>query len=404
MKRIVNFREVSIRCLYVLRAAARTGQLLAAVQEKPSPAPAKTTGVATQQPVNRNLFADIGRRQKVQERRLRGITVIAMADVKRRSMLCSLFLVCSLPQSAETLPCGIAVVRAEGPKVDERFVPAPPERVKVAVVKALPALAMKVHKDKGLSIEAETDRGLQDSVAEKNRDAGIRGANAGLAWGSMKIEITPATQEGQSGSRLRIEFDKPSILGRATNHGNDAQPLADESACLVKILSFNDLSANPRGLPLERPGPTKTVALLEATPVKIQLPELLDSRNLHTQEKGESIQFEVAEDVIVDGAVVIRKGALAKGHFTNIEKARANRRHAELDFAFDTVTTIDGQNIPIAESGEKARGGRHNETAQSIFALGPVLSLLNKGVDVLIRAGTGYDVETAGEHVIQAGR
>jgi hypothetical protein len=322
----------------------------------------------------------------------------------RRSVFCLVFLLHSLPLYAEIPPCGIAVDRAEGPKVDERFINAPPERVKVAVVKALPDLAMKLHKDKGLFIEAETDRGLQDSVAQKNRDAGVRGANAGFAWGSMKIEIEPATQDGQSGSRLRIQFDKPSVLGRATNHGNDAQPLADECVCLIKILSFNDLSANPRGLPLKEPGPAKTITLLEATPVKIQLPEMLDSRNLHMQEKDETIQFEVADDVIVDGAIVIRKGALAKGHFTNIEKAKGNRHHAELDFAFDTVTAIDGQNIPIAESGEKARGGRHDEKAESMLMLGPFLSLFNKGADVLIRAGTGYGVETAGEHAIQAGR
>lgn len=305
------------------------------------------------------------------------------------------------PLHAETPPCGIAVIRADGPKVDERFVAAPPEQVKAALLKALPAVAMKVHKDKGFQIETKTDSGLLQSAEEKNKDAGVHGAMHGIAFGSMKINIQEATQDGVTGSKLRIEFDKPAVLGRAVNHGNDAVPLAEETACLVKTLSTNDPVANPRGLPLPNPGTARAVSLPEGTPLQIQLRDMLDSKIIHKQ--GISVvQFEVVEDVVVDGAILVRRGALATGHFTDVEKAKGYGRNAEIDFAFDTVTAVDGQNISLAAAGEKARGGRHNETAQTLL-ISPALAVFMKGADAVIRAGTSYEVETSGEHTIQTG-
>src|ERR1017187_9808095 len=201
---------------------------------------------------------------------------------------------------AQTPPCGIAVVQSEGPKVDERFIPAPPGQVKTAVLKALPALGMKVHKDNGFQIEAKTDSGLLQSAEEKNKDAGVHGAMHGIALGSMKIDIQEVTQEGVTGSRLRVEFDKPAILGRAYNHGNDAVPLAEETACLVNILSTNDPVANPRGLPLPNSGPARAVSLPEATPLKIQLRDLLDSKNIHKKGEGQTVQGQTVQFEVVE--------------------------------------------------------------------------------------------------------
>jgi len=321
-----------------------------------------------------------------------------------RRFVCFSFLLAATlcPLHAETPPCGIAVIRADGPKVDERFVAATPEQVKAAMLKALPAIAMKVHKDKGFQIEAKTDSGLLQSAEQKNKDAGVHGAMHGIAFGSMKINIQETTQDGVTGSRLRIEFDKPAVLGRAVNHGNDAVPLAEETACLVKTLSTNDPVANPRGLPLPDPAAAaRAITIPEATPLKIQLRDMLDSKIIH--KKGISVvQFEVVEDVVVDGAILVRRGALASGHFTDVEKAKGYGRNAEIDFAFDTVTAVDGQNISLAAAGEKTRGGRHNETAQ-VLLMSPALGWLAKGADAVVRAGTSYEVETSGEHTIQTG-
>jgi len=303
--------------------------------------------------------------------------------------------------AAQTPPCGIEIVRAEGPKIDERFVAAPPEQVKAALLRALPAVAAKVHKDDGLHIEANSDNGLREAATRKNRDAGVRGVSGGVAFGPLIIDIREATQDQVKGSMLHIEYQKP-FAGRAFNKGNNAQPLAEETVCLVKLLSTNDPASNPRGLEVKDAGPAHAVALPDATPLRVLLRAPLYSRELDKDSTGQTIQFEVAEDVVVDDAVLIRRGALATGHFTDVEKTKGFGRHAGIEFIFDAVTTVDGQSIPVSGASEKARGGRTNATFESLAV--PALAWAMHGADVVIRAGTAYDLEVSGQHTVQGGR
>ena len=84
---------------------------------------------------------------------------------------------------AQTPPCGVEVIRTEGPKIDERFVPAPPEQVKFALLRALPAVAAKADKDNGVHIKAKTDEELYLIEVQKNHDEGLHGRTAGRgAW------------------------------------------------------------------------------------------------------------------------------------------------------------------------------------------------------------------------------
>ncbi|HYW65133.1 MAG TPA: hypothetical protein VFB10_00365 [Candidatus Dormibacteraeota bacterium] len=303
---------------------------------------------------------------------------------------------------AQTPPCGIAVIRTEGPKVDERFVAAPPAEVKTAVVKALPALAAKVHKDNGLEVEAKTDTDLYESLEKRNQDAGIHGMRKGLgAMGTFTITIRETTQDGVSGSTLHIEFHKNAMSGRIGNEGY-AEPLADETVCLVKVLSFNDLSKNPRGLALTAAAPARGIALPEATEMKVLLPESLYSKKLSNKDLGQSIRFEVAEDVVVEDTVVVRRGALATGHLTDLKKGKSYGRNAAIDFAFDTVTAVDGQTIPLVEASEETKGARHNDTAGAVMSMG-AFGFMIQGASAFVRAGTSYDVETSGAHTVQAG-
>jgi len=298
---------------------------------------------------------------------------------------------------AETPPCGIAVVRPEGSNVDERFVPAPPEQVKFALLRALPALASKVDKDDGFHIEAKTDIELWQIAARRNIDAGVRGSRG--AWGTFIVDIRQATQDEVRGALLHIEFHKNAFRGHAGSDGN-AHPLAEETACLAKLLSSNDPASNPRGLEnAKETGSPHAVTLPDATPVKVLLRDPLYSKKLEKNSAGQTVQFEVAEDVVVDGAVLVRRGALAIGHFTKVDKAKGYGRHADVEFVFDVATAVDGQTVPVTGAAEKARGGRTNNT----FDFG-VLGLFAKGNEALIRAGTAYDLEVSGQHTIQARR
>jgi hypothetical protein len=304
--------------------------------------------------------------------------------------------------NAETPPCGIAIVRTEGPNMDERFVAAPPEQVKAALLKALPALGAKVHKDEGFHIEAEPDMGLRQAIQQKNMDSGVRGKYAGLgALGKFTMGLRETTQDGVKGSLLHIEFHKNGFVGRLGGEGY-AQPLAEETACLVKLLSTNNPATNPRGLEVNDAGPPHPVTLPGNTPMKVLLPDPLYSKKLGKDSAGQTVNFEVAEDVVVDGAILIRRGALATGHFTDVQKTKKAGRHAAIDFAFDTATAVDGQKISVSAPNEQARGGRHGQFMSNAEQVG-ILAIFAKGADVFIRAGTTYDVEVSGQHTVQTG-
>jgi hypothetical protein len=306
---------------------------------------------------------------------------------------------------AQTPPCGILIVHSEGEKTDERFIPAPPEQVKFALLKALPAVAAEVKKDQGFHVEAviAPHSQLRQSITQANFDAGIKNTSGGLPFGKFIVEIREAAQGGVSGSLLHIKFDRPALLGAAVNHGNLAQPLAEETACLAKLLSTNDPATNPRGLALDNTAVSRPVALPEGTLVKVLLRDYLSSTSLKKESTGQVIQFEVAEDLVVDGAILVRRGALATGHFTEVTKAKGYGRNAEVAFVFDSVTAVDGQSVPITDEGEKAKGGRTNSTLEVALML-PALGWLAKGANVFIPAGTTYEVDTSGRHTIQAGR
>jgi hypothetical protein len=321
----------------------------------------------------------------------------------RRVLGLSLLVMSPCLLRAQTPPCGVAIIQTAGPNTDERFVAAPPEQVKAAFLKALPALGAKVHKDEGFHIEAEIDTGLRQALQQKNKDSGVRGKYAGLgALGKFTMDLREETRDGVKGSLLHIEFHKNGFVGRLGGEGY-AQPLAEETACLTKLLSTNDPASNPRGLEIKDAGQPHPVTLPDNTPLKVLLRDPLYSKKLDKDSTGKTVNFEVAVDVVVDGSILVRRGALATGHLTNVQKTKKAGRHAAIEFAFDSVTAVDGQKVPVSAPNEQARGGRHSQAMSNAEQVG-ILTLFVKGTDVFIRAGTTYDLEVAGPHTVQTGQ
>jgi len=301
---------------------------------------------------------------------------------------------------AGNAPCGIDVVRAGNQHVDDRFVPFPPEHVKFALIRAFPDVGWKVTKDEGFQLQGEKDLGLTGVLSQKNIDEGVKGHNNGVgALGKWTVSIREATQEGVHGSQLHIEFHSNKFVGRAAGTATLAEPLGDMTACLAKLLGDNDPVANPRGLEAANAGTLQPVMMPDGTPITVLLRDPLYSKRLSKDSAGATVNFEVANDIAVNGVVLIRRGALATGHFTDVEKTKNMGRHAQIAFAFDTVTAADGQKIPVAAASETVKGGRHSETAETL-QLGLVGLLAIHGTDALISAGTSYDLATSGEHTV----
>jgi len=319
-----------------------------------------------------------------------------------------------VPAFAQTAPCGriiVAVTDKDSPK-EERFLPVPPEHVRTCALKALPVVGAKLKGEDGRVLKAETDwrGGLWDTWIAANRNAGVKGANAGTLQGSWTIELSPETRDGVAGTAVKIDYRK---IALGTNK-NGATPLMEEIACLSGLLSPSDPLTDPRGL-LASPSPTEpgTVTLPEGTPVKLLFHDPVFSKDVFQKDKekktttGAQLVFEVAADVRIDGAVLIRKGALGVGRFTEDAKATERfGRSASLTFVIDHVTAVDGQ--PVAVVGAVERQRQRDVVLSSPTQSGVLgfyfISALTKGSEALIRAGTAYDVETAGPHTVRVGK
>jgi hypothetical protein len=262
---------------------------------------------------------------------------------------------------------------------------------------------MRFHKDKKGVIEGKSDINYYMSISRQNRDAGVKGKlRSGLgALGTAKIFLEPQTRDGVSGTLMRVEFHKNAMKGRI---GSDryAVPLADEISCLVKLQCQADPTKEPRGQAPQTRREVGEVAIPEGTKVKLLLREALFSKDLSNKKKRpERITYEAAEDVAVNGVVVIRKGALATALPGKGKKAGAYGSHAELEFKFDSVTAVDGTAIKLVAPDEKVKGGRHNDTGTTVLAGGVILGAFMKGNEAIVRAGTEYEAEVAGNAVVK---
>jgi hypothetical protein len=89
------------------------------------------------------------------------------------------------------------------------------------------------------------------------------------------------------------------------------------------------------------------VKLPSETPIKLQLVETLYSENSHP---GDSVAFEVADDVKIDGITVIHHGALAYGRIVDgTEWARRMGRPGKVALEIKNVTDVTGREIPVIE-------------------------------------------------------
>ena len=78
--------------------------------------------------------------------------------------------------------------------------------------------------------------------------------------------------------------------------------------------------------------------LLDATPVKLRLSDELSSARAHV---GDVVHYEVMEDVLASGVVVIRKGSTAIGTVTQAEHAKSRGRAGKLDLSISYVPLAD---------------------------------------------------------------
>ena len=95
--------------------------------------------------------------------------------------------------------------------------------------------------------------------------------------------------------------------------------------------------------------------LPDATPVKLRLNRNVSSADAH---EGDSVDFEVLEDVAANGIVVIPKGSVAIGTITEAQPKRRMGRAGKLEIVLDYVRLADTEKAAV-RAVKDAKGGSH---------------------------------------------
>lgn len=167
-------------------------------------------------------------------------------------------------------------------------------------------------------------------------------------------------------------------------------------ACLLALVVICTPSIGQTGNKPAANGPIKGFVLQEGTPVKLRL-----SRNVSSADAqvGESIDFEVLEEVKVNDVLVIPKGGLAIGTVTEAQPKRRMARGGKLDMNIDYVRLVDGERAALRAVKEVKGGGHTGAMTAGIVATGLLFwpaapfFLFMHGKDITVPKGaeiTGY--------------
>ena len=161
-----------------------------------------------------------------------------------------------------------------------------------------------------------------------------------------------------------------------------AAPSSQESAAASQ--------SSPSGPAQPKPAPGFAFGLEEGTPVPLKLARELSSAK---EAPGNRVDFEVAEDIKVNGLAVIPKGEMAWGTIVDAKPRRRLGRAGKLDVRIDEVRLADGERVPLRASQESKGKGRSGAMTGAIIASGVLffpaapLFLFIHGKDVVIAKG-----------------
>src|SRR5205814_8267466 len=118
---------------------------------------------------------------------------------------------------------------------------------------------------------------------------------------------------------------------------------------------------------------------------------------------GDTLHYEVLEDIMVKDPLVIPKGGIAWGTVTDAQAKRRMARGGKLDINIDAVRLTDGEKVPL-RAVKDMKGGGHTGamtgamvgTAIVFFPAAP-LFLFMHGKDITIPKGTEITAYISGD-------
>ncbi|MGB9121217.1 MAG: PEGA domain-containing protein [Candidatus Angelobacter sp.] len=169
----------------------------------------------------------------------------------------------------------------------------------------------------------------------------------------------------------------------------------------------NPKTSQPDSAPQKTPAAATSIStpalagfgIEDGTPVKLRLTRNLSSA---TDKKGDTVDFEVLEDVSVQGVIVSPRGGVAWATITDAQPKRRMGRGGKLDVNIDTLRLKDGEKIALRAVKDNKGGGHVGAMTGAMVATGIVffpaapLFLFMHGKDIDIPKGTEITAYVAG--------
>jgi len=174
-------------------------------------------------------------------------------------------------------------------------------------------------------------------------------------------------------------------------------------------LAQNAASTSPATSPQSPPAATTASApkpamqgfgIEDGTPIKLRTARTISSADAHT---GDTLDFEVLEDVFASGLLVVPKGGIAWGTVTEAEPKRRMGRGGKLNVNIDSVRLTDGEKVAL-RAVKYTQGGGHVgamtgamvATSIVIFPAAPFFLFMH-GKDITIPKGTEITAYISGD-------
>ena len=179
--------------------------------------------------------------------------------------------------------------------------------------------------------------------------------------------------------------------------------------CFSTAISQSAPTSSPSTTPQQPAATTEPAApkpamqgfgLEDGTPVKLRTSRTISSADAHT---GDTLDFEVLEDVFAKDTLVVPKGGIAWGTVTEAQPKRRMARGGKLDVNIDAVRLVDGEKVPL-RAVKDVKGGGHTGamtgamvgTAIVFFPAAP-LFLFMHGKDITIPKGAEITAYISGD-------
>jgi hypothetical protein len=159
---------------------------------------------------------------------------------------------------------------------------------------------------------------------------------------------------------------------------------------LTIITQFTITPVGLTSVTQDPPAPSIPVVLADGTEFLVLTTEEITSK---TATEGDLLTFKVAENVVVDGHVVIAKDTLVKGEVASVKKSGFFGRGGNLGIRIESTMTVDNQKTKLRSSKGKAGDDKTGTTVALVVLFGP-LGFLKKGKQAIIKPGTAIKVYT----------